>query len=63
MSAIVPQITSMVPFDDVIMSKDHPIAGPYGRDMDVPRELKVGFDVFFFYSISCYIRPRYIDNL
>ena len=38
MSAIVPQITSMVPFDAVIMVKDHPIAGPYGRDMDVPRK-------------------------
>ena len=46
MSAIVPQITSMVPFDNVIMSKDHPIAGPYRRDMDVPREFKVRFDVF-----------------
>ena len=45
MSAMVPQITSMVPFYDVIMSEDHPIAGPYGRDMDVPREFKVGFDV------------------
>ena len=51
MSAIVPQITSMVPFDDVIMSKDHPIAGPYGRDMDVPREFKVGFDFFFLFNI------------
>ena len=51
MSAIVPQITSMVPFDDVIMSKDHPIAGPYGRDMDVPREFKVGFDGFFLFNI------------
>ena len=51
MSAIVPQITSMVPFDDVIMSKDHPIAGPYGRDMDVPREFKVGFDGVFLFNI------------
>ena len=46
MSSIVPQITSMVPFDDVIMSKNHPIADPHGRDMDVPREFKVGFNVF-----------------
>ena len=51
MSVIVPQITSMVPFDDVIMSKDHPIAGPYGRDMDVRREFKVGFDDFFLFNI------------
>ena len=29
-------------------SKDHPIAGPYGRDMDVPRQFKVGFDGVFF---------------
>ena len=45
MSAMVPQITSMVPFYDVIMSEDHPIAGPYGRDVDVTREFKVGVDV------------------
>ena len=45
MSAMVPQITSKVPFYDVIMSEDHPIAGPYGRDVDVTREFKVGFDV------------------
>ena len=45
MSDMVPQITSMVPFNDVVMSKDHPIAGQYGRDMAVPREFKVGFDV------------------
>ena len=45
MSAMVPQITSMVPFYDVIMSEDHPIAGSYGRDVDVTREFKVGFDV------------------
>ena len=28
------------------MSKDHHIARPYGRDMDVPREFKFGLNIF-----------------